>query len=336
MRDILILANKIHNILILKFINQSKDMSKNKAIKQKTFSRYNPPRQKLPNLVEHQLTSFDWLINEGISEVFKEFSPIRDYGEKKFDLSFEKYEIGEPTMDEYAAKRNNRTYEAPLKAVIKLKNKTLGTENEQEIFIADFPMMTDHGTFIINGVERVVVPQLARSSGVFFTSQILKGKTVFGAKIIPARGVWIEIETEADGGLIVKVDRKRKLPITSFLRILGAKTEREMIDYFKGVSGGEDSIKTTLEKDPAKTTEDAFIEMYRRMRDGDIATPETARDFVLTVLGEDRYDISEVGRTRFNERFNKPMTKEEIARRTLSLDDLVTIIKKVLEMNTDP
>ncbi len=311
-------------------------MSKNKAIKQKTFSRYSPPRQKLPNLVEHQLTSFDWLIKDGISEVFKEFSPIRDYGEKKFDLSFEKYEIGEPTMDEYSAKRNNRTYEAPMKAIIKLKNKTLGTENEQEIFIADFPMMTDHGTFIINGVERVVVPQLARSSGVFFTSQILKGKTVFGAKIIPARGVWIEIETEADGGLIVKVDRKRKLPITSFLRILGAKFDRDMIDLFKNIPGGADSIKTTLEKDPAKTTEDAFIEMYRRMRDGDIATPETARDFVQTVFGEERYDISEVGRTRFNERFNKPVTKEEIARRTLSLDDITTIVGNVLKLNTDP
>lgn len=304
--------------------------------KQKTFKRYRPAHQDLPNLVEHQLASFEWLTKVGIDEVFKEFSPIRDYGEKKFDLSFEKYEIGEPTYDEYYAKKNNRTYEAPMKAIIKLKNKTLGTENEQEIFLTDFPIMTDHGTFIINGVERVVVPQLARSSGVFFTSQVLKGTTVFGAKIIPGRGVWIEIETEADGAIFVRVDRKRKLPITSFLRILGAKFDRDMLDLFKNIPGGSDSIKATLEKDPAKTTEDAFIEMYRRMRDGDIATPETARDFVLTVIGEERYDLSEVGRHRFNHRFNKGMKPEDIAQRTLSLDDLVTIVGNVMKMNSDP
>jgi DNA-directed RNA polymerase subunit beta len=311
-------------------------MHTSKTIKQKTFSRYRPAHQDLPNLVEHQTTSFKWLVETGIDEVFKEFSPIRDYGEKKFDLTFESYELGEPTCDEYFAKKSNRTFEAPLKATIKLKNKTLGTENTQEIFLADFPMMTDHGTFIINGVERVVVPQLARSSGVFFTSQLLKGKTFFGAKIIPGRGVWIEIETEFDGAIFVRIDRKRKLPITSFLRILGAKFDKDMLDLFQRVSGGEASIKATLEKDPAKTVEDAFIEMYRRMRDGDIATPETARDFVLSVLGEERYDLSEVGRHRFNQRFDKPINESEIARRTISLDDLVIILTKVMELNADP
>ncbi|HCC04936.1 TPA: DNA-directed RNA polymerase subunit beta [Patescibacteria group bacterium] len=311
-------------------------MQNKKILKQKTFSRYRPAHQDLPNLVEHQTTSFKWLVETGIDEVFKEFSPIRDYGEKKFDLSFERYELGEPVHDEYYAKKNNRSFEAPLKAVIKLKNKTLGTENEQEIFLADFPMMTNHGTFIINGVERVVVPQLARSSGVFFTSQLLKGNTYFGAKIIPGRGVWIEIETEADGAIFVRIDRKRKLPITSFLRILGAKFDKDMIDLFSRIPGGTDAITATLEKDSAKTTEEAFIEMYRRMRDGDIATPETARDFVLSVLGEERYDLSEVGRHRFNHRFKKATNKDEIDRRTLSLDDLVTILSKVMELNADP
>jgi DNA-directed RNA polymerase subunit beta len=198
-------------------------MEKSKIKKQKTFSRYRPAHLDLPNLVAHQTTSFEWLKNVGLDEVFKEFSPIRDYGEKKFDLTFESYEVGKPLFDEYFAKKNNRTYEAPLKAIIKLKNKTLGTENKQEIFLADFPLMTDHGTFIINGVERVVVPQLARSSGVFFTSQRIKGKNFFGAKIIPGRGVWIEVESEADGAIYVRIDRKRKLPVTSFLRIFGSK-----------------------------------------------------------------------------------------------------------------
>lgn len=311
-------------------------MSKTSGTKQKTFKRYREPYAKLPNLVEPQLTSFSWLVEKGIEEVFKEFSPIRDYGEKKFDLFFESYEVGKPQFDEYYAKENMRTYEAPMKAVIRLKNKTLGTENKQEIFLADFPIMTDHGTFIINGVERVVVPQLARSSGVFFTSQIIKGNTYFGAKIIPSRGVWIEIESEADGAIYVRIDRKRKIPVTSYLRILGAGTEKELLALFGGEEDKAKWIETTLAKDIAKSTEEAYIEMYRRMRDGDIATPETARDFVKSVLSEERYDLSEVGRHRFNTRFKQPMTDAELARRTISLHDLTIILKHVAELNNDP
>lgn len=311
-------------------------MPTNTAVPQKTFSRYRESYAELPNLVEPQLASFEWLVKEAIAEVFEEFSPIRDYGEKKFDLFFEDCELGEPQFDEYYAKENMRTYEAPLKAKIRLKNKSLGTENSQEIFLADFPMMTDHGTFIINGVERVVVPQLARSSGVFFTSQVIKGNTYFGAKIIPGRGVWIEIESEADGAIYVRVDRKRKLPITSYLRILGADRDQDLLSIFEHVENGRRWIEGTLEKDPAKTSMDSFIEMYRRMRDGDIATPETARDFVKSVFSAERYDLSEVGRHRFNARFNKPMTDAEMARRTISLDDLVTIVTKVIELNSDP
>jgi DNA-directed RNA polymerase subunit beta len=309
---------------------------KTEARPQKTFKRFRKPFAELPNLVEPQLNSFKWLTETGISEVFKEFSPIRDYGEKKFDLHFVSYELGKPQFDEYYAKENMRTYEATLKAVVKLKNKTLGTENQQEIFLADFPMMTDHGTFIINGVERVVVPQLARSSGVFFTSQLIKGNTYFGAKIIPGRGVWIEIESEADGAIYVRIDRKRKLPITSFLRILGASFDRDMLDLFARIPHSADWINTTLAKDPAKTVEEAYIEMYRRMRDGDIATQDAARDFVLSVLGPERYDLSEVGRHRFNHRFHKPINDTEIARRNLSLDDLVSIVSHIMELNNDP
>ncbi len=205
------------------------------ALPQKTFSRFRESSIEIPNLVEPQRTSFAWLVDEGIKDVFKDLSPIRDYGEKKFDIFFESYELGTPAFDENYAKENMRTYEAPLKAMVRLKNKTLGTENRQEIFLADFPMMTEHGTFIINGVERVVVPQLARSSGVFFTSQLLKGRTYFGAKIIPGRGVWIEIESEADGAVYVRVDRKRKLPVSSFLRVLGAGDIEAMLRLFAGI-----------------------------------------------------------------------------------------------------
>ena len=307
-----------------------------KTRKQKTFKRYRKASTDLPNMVEPQITSFAWLVKQGIDEVFKEFSPIRDYGEKKFDLHFVSYELGEPQYDEYFAKQNLRTYEAPLKAVVKLKNKTLGTESQQEIFLADFPMMTDHGTFIINGVERVVVPQLARSSGVFFTSQILKGKNCFGAKIIPGRGVWIEIESESDGAIFVRIDRKRKIPVTSLLRILGARFDKDMLDLFARTQNGDKTITATLAKDPAKTEQEAFIELYRRMRDGDIASPEAATDFVRSVIGEERYDLSEVGRVRFNQRFGKAKTEIELARRTINLDDVVTIVKHIIELNNDP
>ncbi len=311
-------------------------MSTKSQSAQKTFSRYREAHAELPNLVEPQLNSFTWLVEKGISEVFKEFSPIRDYGEKKFDLHLVSYDLGEPQYDEYYAKQNMRTYEAPLKCIVNLKNKTLGTENRQEMFLADFPMMTDHGTFIINGVERVVVPQLARSSGVFFTSQIIKGNTYFGAKIIPGRGVWIEIESEADGAIYVRIDRKRKIPVTSFLRILGARFDKDMLDLFSRVPHGKEWIQTTLEKDPAKSTNDAIIEMYRRMRDGDIATTDAAREFVESVLSEERYDLSEVGRHRFNQRFEKAKTPTELNRRTVSLDDLVTIVTHIIELNHDP
>ena len=303
---------------------------------QKTFAKYREARVQLPNLVEPQLKSFQWLVEEGFKEVFKEFSPIRDYGEKKFDLYFVSHELGEPQFGEYYAKQNMRTYEAPLKCVVRLKNKTLGTETEQELFLADFPMMTDHGTFIINGVERVVVPQLARSSGVFFTSQLIKGNTYFGAKIIPGRGVWIEIESEADKAIYVRIDRKRKIPVTSLLRILGARFDKDMTDLFSRIPHSKEWIENTLEKDPAKNTQDAFIEMYRRMRDGDIATPEAAQEFVESVLSTERYDISEVGRHRFNQRFNKPMTPAELGRRTISLDDVVSIVSHIIELNHDP
>jgi len=318
------------------FSNPHTRMPQKTTIPQKTFARYREAYTSLPNLVEPQLTSFEWLLSTGIDEVFKEFSPIRDYGEKKFDLFIESYEIGKPQFDEFYAKENMRTYEAPLKVVVRLKNKTLGTENSQEIFFSDFPMMTDHGTFIINGVERVVVPQLARSSGVFFTSQLLKGNNYFGAKIIPGRGVWIEIESEADGAIYVRIDRKRKLPVTSYLRMLGVENTDAMLALFENVPNGKEWIEGTLEKDPAKSTQDAFIEMYRRMRDGDIATPETARDFVKTVLSSERYDLSEVGRHRFNKRFDKDMGEEAIAQRTVTLDDLVTIITHIIELNNDP
>src|SRR3989338_3725139 len=168
------------------------------TITQKHFGRFKKPLTDLPNLVESQMISYRALMKTGLKELFTEFSPIKDYSAKKFNLEFVSFELGEPKCDEHYAKANKLSYEAPLRAKVKLENKGVKSSKEQEIFMADFPIMTDHGTFIINGVERVIVPQLARSFGVFFPATETKGKNYFGARIIPARGAWIEIESDPD------------------------------------------------------------------------------------------------------------------------------------------
>lgn len=310
--------------------------TKTKSREKKYFARYRESKADLPNLVQPQIESFEWLLKEGFSEVLKEFSPLTDYSGKKFELEFVSYEIGKPKYDEFHAKENMLTYDAPLRAKVKLTNKTFNSSKEQEIFLADFPMMTDHGTFIINGVERVVVAQLARSFGVFFGTNELKGKRYFGAKIIPSRGAWIELESDPDGAIYIKIDRKRKFPITTLLRILGAKFDNDMYSLFENVQNGKKCIEASLEKDTAETVEGAYIEIHKKLRDGDLATPENAKEYIDSIFSVDRYDLSRVGRHRFNQRFNKSMNNKELLRRTISLDDMVTIIKYIIEQNNDP
>jgi len=269
-------------------------------------------------------------------DTFKDFSPIKDYSEKKFELEFKGIELSKPKFDEYFAKENKLSYEAPLKARVNLINKTTKTEKEQEIFIADFPMMTSHGTFIVNGVERVVVPQISRSSGVSFTEEELKGKRYFGAKIIPSRGAWIEIESDPDGATYVRIDRKRKFPVSVLLRALGMKDNEEIFKAFSSDELGKKVIESTLAKDPAQTPDESFIEIYKKLRDGDLATPENARGFVQSIFAKEKYDLSEVGRFKFNKRFGKSLDKEEIARRTINVDDVVTIVLHIAKLNANP
>ncbi len=301
----------------------------------KFFSKYKEPLVPYPNLLETQQNSFKWLITDGLKEVFKEFSPIEDYSGKKFELRFESYELGEPKHDPHYAKENKLTFEAPLKVRAKLFNKLNGSKKEQEIFLTDFPIMTNNGTFIINGVERVIVAQLTRSSGVFFTDVDLKGKKAFGAKIIPNRGVWIEFETDKDGTIFARIDKKRKFPVTELLRVLGLDNEDKMRKAFKGNEIYEKFISLMIEKDHSKTVEEAYVDIYKRLRDGDMATADNAKEFVDGIFMPDRYDFSKVGRHRFNQRFEKPMDKAELERQTLSADDIVTIVKNILDLNND-
>ena len=302
---------------------------------QKRFEKSAGPRVPLPDLIEPQRESYKWFVETALKDVFKEFSPISDYSEKKFELQFKKYEISEPKYSPEFAKENKRTYEASLRATVVLKNKTFESDKEQEIFMADIPVMTDNGTFIINGVERVIVPQLARSYGIFFTASESKGKTLFGAKIIPARGAWVEVESEADGVVYVKIDRKKKFPISSLLRVLGVTTEKDMIALVKDIPRGEEYIKATVAKDPAKTIDDSYIEIYRRLRDGDLATVDNARDFVNSIFAPERYDLSEIGRHHFNNRFGLSTEKKATDVRTVTTDDVKLILKHIIESNHD-
>ncbi len=303
---------------------------------QKFFSRYKKPLLPTPNFVEPQIESFKWLVEKGLKEVFEEFSSIKDFSEKKFTLDFTGFELSTPKYDEYYAKDNKLSYEAPLKARVRLKNHILGTEKEQEIFLADFPLMTSHGTFIISGIERVIVPQLARSYGVFFTATEIKGRNFFGAKIIPSRGAWIEIESDSDGVMFVRIDRKRKFAITTLLRVLGVKDDEAIKKLFEKDEFAKNSIEKTLVKDHTKTVEEAYIDIHKRLRDGDLATAENAKEFVDSIFDSERYDLSPVGRHRFNKRFGLSMDDKELKRRTISVSDISTIVSHIALLNNTP
>jgi DNA-directed RNA polymerase subunit beta len=302
----------------------------------KYFAKFKDPLVEIPNLVEPQLDSYKWFVEHGIEEIFKEFSPIKDYSGKKFELEFVNFKLSEPKYDEYFAKNKELSYEAPLRATVRLTNKIIGGSKEQEIFMTDLPVITSHGSFIINGIERIIVPQLIRSFGVLFTMQILKGKSYFGAKIIPGRGAWIEFEIDANGAIYVRIDRKRKFPATSLLRVLGAEKDEQILKLFKGNETALSYIENTLSKDTAKTADDAFIEIHKKLRDGDLATAKNARDFLNSVLSDERYDISKVGRFRFNKRFNKELTASEIERRTINLDDVATTLSHMIKLQNTP
>ena len=307
-----------------------------KNIVQKTFGAYQAPSVPFPDFVGHQRSSFDWLLKDGLKELFKEFSPITDYSGKKFELQFEDFEIGEPKFDETFARENMRTYEAPVKATVKLVNKTFGSEKRQEIFLTDIPMMTPHGSFIVSGVERAIVPQLARSFGAFFVSELIRGKQFFGSKIIPLRGVWIEIDSEADGAIFMKIDRKRKFPISQILTVFGGGLGEAVLKHFDKDPLAKAAMQATLIHDEAKSIEEAYVEIHRRMRDGDLATPENAKNFVQSLFSAERYDLGKVGRARLNSRFGLPTTEKALEKRTLVLADFVRIISEVTRLNADP
>jgi DNA-directed RNA polymerase subunit beta len=287
----------------------------------------------LPNLVDHQNKSFQWLIDEGLGELLAEISPIDDYTNTKLSLRFKEYHFEDPKISEGEARENNVSYEAPLKATVELTNKVTGEVKEQEIYLGDFPWMTKRGTFIINGAERVVVSQLIRSAGVFYTSELHGTQSIYSAKVIPGRGAWLEFETAANGALYVKIDRKRKIPVTTLLRALGM-SEAAMKDAFKHVDTDKTSyLQATLDKDPTKGHSEALIEVYRRLRPGDLATVDNARSLLENMFyNYKRFDFSRVGRYKINKRLNLDVANTA-ENRIMRLEDLVAIMAELIRLN---
>src|SRR3990167_2638293 len=287
----------------------------------------------LPNLVDHQNRSWQWFVQEGLGELLAEISPIEDYTGTKLTLAFKDYHFEEPKITEAEARENNTSYDAPLKAKVELTNKVTGEVKEHEIYLGDFPWMTERGTFVINGAERVVVSQLIRSAGVFFTSDAHGTNNLYGAKVIPGRGAWLEFETAAAGAIYVKIDRKRKIAVTTLFRALGM-NEAQLSEQFAHVDQGEvNYTKATLAKDPTHGQSDALIEVYRRLRPGDLATVENARSLLENMFYNfKRFDFSRVGRYKINKRLNLDVPNT-MRNRAMRLDDLVAIVSEIIRLN---
>jgi DNA-directed RNA polymerase subunit beta len=300
----------------------------------------------LPDLLSLQKESWKSFWERDLKELFEEISPIRDYAKKEWELWFLDYHLGQPNYpSDFEAKRNNDTFEAPLRVKVRLVNLKTKEVKEQEVFLANFPLMTERATFIINGVERVVISQLIRSPGVFFTAERIGDRNFFGAKIIPNRGSWLEFETELNGALGVKIDRKRKFPVTTLLKAFGISDNSEIKKLFEEVNKGEkDYIEETIKRDPTKNQNEALIEIYQKLKPGDIATPESGRELLENMFFNfERYDLSKVGRWRMWQRLPELRPKNysediEIKKedRVLKVEDIISVVKEIIRLNNDP
>jgi DNA-directed RNA polymerase subunit beta len=299
--------------------------------KRKYFTKINDID--VPDLLEHQKRSWREFVQEGLSEIFAEVNPISDYTGAKLDVSFKSYFFGDPKISEREARENNTSFDAPLYANVELINKVTGEVKEQELFMGNYPWMTERATFVINGAERVVVSQLIRSPGVTFARELGASGFLYSAKLAPARGAWIEIETAETGVMYAKIDRRRKLPVTTLLQAFGM-TRADIKKAFKDIDEGElKFIDATLEKDAAKGTSEALIEVYRKLRPGDLATVDNARSLIeSTFFNFKRFDLSRVGRYKLNSRLNLDVTNE-VENRVLRIEDLTEIIKEVIRLN---
>jgi len=288
----------------------------------------------VPSLVQVQVNSFEWLKADGLKDLLEEFSPIEDFSGGRFDLRFLSHEVREPKNTERECRKREITFSAPLYITVQLVIKETGEVKEQTLFFGDVPMMTDNGTFVINGAERVVVSQLVRSPGAYFTTKTdpATGRELCSAKLIPYRGAWVELETSNKDLLSVKVDRKRKAPISTLLRALGFKTDDEILGLVADVDDDpvHNYMQATLAKDTAATTEEeALIEFYRRLRPGEPPSVDNARELIQNLFFNDRkYDLGRVGRYKLNRRLGV-----DEKTRTLTRNDFVEMIRRMITIN---
>ncbi len=298
------------------------------------FVGKNPDPYKLPSLIEVQLNSYKWFLEEGIRELLEEISPITDFSGKKMEIHFLSHNYDQPKYDADTARRKNLTYETTLKSHIRLVNKETGEMKEQTVLMGSVPLMTDKGTFIVNGIERVVINQLVRSPGIFFANS----KTTPGyydCKMIPKRGAWIELETDKKGVIFVKIDRRRKVTATTLLRCFGYEKEKEILELFSDVNTNlqNDYILSTLEKDPARNADEAYQQVYKRIRPGDMATAENAKQLIEQIFFDfKRYDLGAIARYKINKRFGVD-TPNDNKHRIFQVEDLILAMKELIKLN---
>ncbi len=286
----------------------------------------------MPHLIESQLSSYKWFLEKGLKELLTEITPIKDFTGKNLEMFFGECFLDKPKYDEKTARERNTTYEAPLYCSVKLVNKITGKTKTQDVYFGDFPLMTPRATFVINGVERVVVSQLIKSPGVFFTAEPSRGKNLYGAKVIPNRGAWLELDTDMAGVIGVKIDRKRRIPITALLRVFGLSSDEEILAAFADIDTDPDTkyIATTLEKDPSKNADEGFKEVYKRIRPGDLATVDNAKSLISAMFFNfDRYDLSEVGRYKLDQRLDLEAPGQHILRK----EDLIAAVREIIRLN---
>ena len=293
-----------------------------------------------PYLLKIQSDTWKNFWENDLKELFSEISPIRDYTKKELELHFLNYKLESPKYKtDIEAKENDDSYEGSLRVNTKLVNLRTKEVREQEVFLCDLPIMTERGTFIVNGVERVTISQLIRSPGAFFTNQKSRSENQFGAKIIPNRGAWLELETDSSGFIGVKVDRKRKVAVTTLLKAFGIGDNKKIKEIFKKVDIDFKYIDATLSKDIANSQEDAWVEVYKRIRPGEMVTPESAGElFKNMFFNFERYDLSKVGRWKTWQRLPELKSKEkiEIEDRLLSTEDIVAVVKEIIRLNNTP
>lgn len=285
------------------------------------------------DLLSIQKKSYQWLLDEGIQTIIDEISPIEDFTGKNWELSLGKYKLGEPKITEEIAMQKNLTYFSPLTVEATLLNKKTNKTVKQEVFLGEVPKMTDRGTFIINGIERVIVSQIVRSPGVFFTGSEdpITGKTLYTAELRPVHGSWLEVSTTRTDMVVVRIDRKKKFMASVFLKALGIETNEEVYEKFKGVEGAENYIKNTLEKDDTKGSNDALIEIFKKLNPGEPIVIDTIKqNFHDTFFDKRRYDLSRVGRYKINKKLRNLKNINFSDATTLTMDDVVGIISYLI------